>query len=93
MSVIVKLHSHKKGEIDNFLERFYNTNLSLQENLDWQKDYANPIEISDIIGVFVDNYDNFDLAMWISLDKNIFIQITNSNANEIIKYLFERYPY
>ena len=35
----------------------------------------------------------FDIKMWISLDKDIFIKISEYNANEIIKYLFERYPY
>ena len=93
MAVSVKLHSKKLGEINKFLSRFYNTNLDLNEDLEWQKEYQNPIEISDILGAFVDNISDFDLNMWISLDKNIFINVSNSNANKIIKYLFERYPY
>ena len=93
MAVSVKLHSKKLGEINKFLSRFYNTNLDLNEDLEWQKEYQNPIEISDILGAFVDNISDFDLNMWICLDKNIFINVTNSNADKIIKYLFERYPY
>lgn len=93
MLVTVKLRSHKKGEINKFLEKFYNTNLNIYENLIWEKEYKNPIELSDIIGAFIDNLDIFDLTMWICLDKNIFININDSNANDIIKYLFERYPY
>ena len=91
--VTVNLQSHKQGEINKFLSKFYNTNVNLETSTTWKKDYKNPIEISDIIGAFIDNLDSFDISMWICLDKNIFINITNSNANEIIKYLFERYPY
>ena len=93
MAVSVKLRSSKLGEINNFLTRFYNTNLNLEGNLEWKKEYQNPIELSDIIGAYVDNLNDFNLKMWICLDKNIFINITDKNANKIIKYLFERYPY
>lgn len=93
MSVTVKLRSSKKGELNKFLSKYYNTNLNISENLQWENTYKNPIEISDIIGVFVDNYNNFNLNMWICLDKYIYINVTDKNANKIIKYLFERYPY
>ena len=53
----------------------------------------NPIEIADIIGVFIDNNDVFDINMWVSLDKDFFINVTDNNADQIIRYLFERYPY
>lgn len=93
MLVTVKLRSNKKNEINKFLSRFYNTEMNISENLTWQQEYKNPIEISDIIGTFIDNLDLYDLKMWICLDKNIFININDSNANDIIKYLFERFPY
>ncbi len=93
MSVKVKLHSTKKGVINDFLKKFYNTNLDVESNLVWEKEYQNPIEISDIIGTYIDNSENYDINMWICLDKNVYINISNSNANKIIKYLFERYPY
>ncbi len=93
MLVTVKLRSQKKGEIDKFLSKFYNTNLNIYNDLVWEKEYKNPIELSDIVGAFIDNLDTYDLAMWICLDKDIFINVNDSNANDIIKYLFERYPY
>ena len=67
--------------------------LEIENKLKWEKEYENPIEITDIIGAFVDNSDQFDIKMWISLDKDIFVKISEQNANDIIKYLFERYPY
>ena len=89
----VLLQSKKTGEINKFLSEYYNTNMEIAEKLKWEKKYENPIEIINLIEVFVDNYDNFDIKMWISLDKDIFIKILEQNANDIIKYLFERYPY
>ena len=89
----ITLFSDKKGELNKFLSSFYKTNLEIYNNLKWEKESANPVELADIIGVFVDNYGNYLLNMWLSLDKNIFVNITEDNADEIIKYLFERFPY
>ena len=47
----------------------------------------------EIIGTYVDNIENFSLNMWISLDKDIYLHVTEQNANDIIKYLYERFPY
>lgn len=93
MLVTVKLRSHNKGELNDFLSKFFNTNLNIQDDLLWEKEYKNPIELSDIIGAFIDNIETYSIKMWICLDKNIFINVNDSNANDIIKYLFERYPY
>lgn len=93
MAVTVKLRSKKQGEINKFLTKFYNINTDIIESLEWKKEYQNPVELSDILGVFADNYKNFNIQMWICLDKNVYINITNKNANKIIKYLYERYPY
>lgn len=89
----IKFKSNKKGELDKFLSKFYNTNLNIYDNTIWEKDYQNPIEISDVIGAFIDNIENFDIYLWICLDKDVFINVNETNANDLIKYLFERYPY
>lgn len=96
MKTTVNLYSQKTGEISRFLNNFYSNNDSIDiqnDILKWNNAYDNPIEISDIIGVFVDNNDKYDINMWISLDDNIFINVTSSNSDKIIRYLFERYPY
>lgn len=89
----VSLYSNKKGEIETFLNKFYNKTIKLSNSLEWLHTFDNPIEISDIIGVFIENNDKYKINMWISLDKGIFINITDYNADKIIRYLFERYPY
>lgn len=93
MFAIVNLYSEIKGELNNFLSRFYNTNLDIVDDLKWQKKYANPIELAEIVGVFIDNFDEFNIKMWISLDKDVFININEKNGDSIIRYLYERFPY
>ena len=93
MNATVNLFSEKKGELNRFLSNFYNTNLNIENNLNWEKKYANPIELAEIIGIFIDNIENYFISMWISLDKNTYIKVTDVNADIIIKYLYERYPY
>ena len=89
----VNLYSNKKGEINKFLTKLYDIDLDLENILKWNKEYNNPIEIAEIIGVFVDNIEDYSLNMWICLDKDVFISITTENADKIIKYLYERFPY
>ena len=80
-------------ELNKFLSRFYNTNLDIENSLKWEKESANPVELAEIIGIFVDNSDDYVLNMWLSLDKDIFVNVTSENADSIIRYLYERFPY
>lgn len=93
MIATVTLHSKKTGEINSFLSKYYETDLEISNKFKWKKQYNNPVEITDLIGVFVDNIDAFEIKMWINLDRDIFINISERNADNVIRYLFERYPY
>ena len=37
--------------------------------------------------------DDYVLNMWLSLDKDVFVNVTSENADSIIRYLYERFPY
>lgn len=93
MSVTVNLYSLDNSEIKKFLDKFYNDNINLESNLEWKKDFENPIELADIIGTFIDNNDKYRINMWISLDEDFLLNVTEENSDKIIRYLFERYPY
>lgn len=93
MNSVVSLYSMKKDEIKKFLENYYEKEIKLDNSLEWSKEFINPIEIADIIGTFIDNNDKYSINMWISIDKGIYINVTDHNADKIIRYLFERYPY
>ena len=92
MNTIVSLYSQTNQEIANFLKSFNNINVD-NNLLEWKKEFESPIEIADIIGVFIDNNEKYKINMWISLDKGFFLNVTEHNADQIIRYLFERYPY
>lgn len=93
MKAKIILFSEKSSEINKFLNKFYSNKFDHVESTSWNKEFPNPVEISEFIAAFADNSNSFNLAMWVSLDKNVFIKISPSNSNNIIKYLFERYPY
>ena len=95
MEVVVRLYSNKRNEISRFLNSFFNLN---NENefmtlLEWEKKYQNPVAITELIGTFIDNNDKYSINMWISLDSGVFININDDNADNVIKYIYERYPY
>ena len=92
MNTIVSLYSQTNQEIANFLKSFNNINVD-NNLLEWKKEFENPIEIADIIGVFIDNNEKYKINMWISLVNGFFLNVTEHNADQIIRYLFERYPY
>lgn len=93
MNSSVSLYSVIDNEIKKFLSLYYEKDIILKDNLKWTKPFENPIEIAEMIGTFIDNNDKFNINMWISLDEGIFINVTDHNADNIIRYLYERYPY
>lgn len=93
MNTVVSLYSQKRQEISKFLKSFNNINVYDNNILEWKKEFENPVEIADIIGVFIDNNEKFMINMWVSLDEGFFLNVTEHNADQIIRYLFERYPY
>lgn len=91
MKTKISLFSTNNIEIPEFLSKYYNQDF--QELNEWETEYENPIEMADLIGVFLENNDKFKINMWISLDNDIYININDDNGDKIIRYLFERYPY
>lgn len=92
MDAIVKLYSDKYGEILKFLKS-YSSYINIEGELLWEKHYENPIEMADIIGTFIENNDKYKINMWISIDKDLYINVNDNNADKIIRYLYERYPW
>ncbi len=88
--VSVNLYSENSKELEKFLCSFYNSSIDINNNLNWEHKYENPIEITGIIGTFA---EDFKIMMWVSLDKGLYINVTEENADNLIRYLYERYPY
>lgn len=93
MEATVRLYSTKHDEINNFLKELYSDNSNYMNLTEWEKKYHNPVELVDIIGTFIDNNYKYSINMWISLDKGLFLNVTDENADKIIRYIYERYPW
>ncbi|MBR3881879.1 MAG: hypothetical protein IKJ36_01260 [Clostridia bacterium] len=94
MKANINFYSEKDNEIKRFLEHYYSKNLpDFNYNLHYQEYFDNPIDMINIMSCFIDNKDNYEINLWISLDEDVFICVTESNLNNIVKYLYERYPY
>lgn len=89
----IAIYSEVNGEIKKFLESFYSKNFNLSDNLFWENKYQSPIDMIDLISVFIDNNEKFSINVWISLDENVYICVTEQNLDKLIRYIYERYPY
>jgi len=93
MEVLISLYSNKKNEIKSFLDKFFNSNITVSKDLEYEIKFKNPVESANLIGTFIDNNDKYEINMWVSLDKGFFINVTDFNADKLIRFLYERYPY
>ena len=87
----LNLFSENKENLSEFLNKFYNSKIDLSEPK-FEKEFGNPIDMIDLISAIVDNNDKYNIGIWISIDKNIFINITELNLDKVIRYILERYP-
>lgn len=89
------LFSTNIHSVETFLKNFYKDkplpNVSIFEN--YKISFENPIEMSDILSAIIDNNDKYNISAWLNLDNDLYFKVTQYNLNDIIKYLFERYPY
>lgn len=88
----LNLFSENKENLNSFLKKFYNNDFNIKEPK-FEKSFDSPIDMIEIISTLVDNSDKYKASIWISFDKNIFINISNQNLDKIIRYLYQRYPY
>ena len=88
----IKIYSQTNGEIEKFLKSYYDCDIKTENKLFWNKNFSSPFEIIDMISIYIDNKEKFNISIWISIDKNVYICVTEDNINELIKYIYERFP-
>ena len=89
----LNLFTEKNEDLKNFLNKFYEKNIVTNyEYLVFEENFEYPIDMIPIISTLIDNNDKFNIGIWITLDSDIYINITENNLDKIIKYIFERYP-
>ena len=91
MNYSVNLFSEQPENIKQFLELFYKRQINFY-GFSYEKSFENPVDMIELISTLIDNNNKFNIGTWISIDKDIFINVTENNLDKIIKYLLERYP-
>ncbi|MCX7923383.1 MAG: hypothetical protein N3B21_15440 [Clostridia bacterium] len=92
MAITVNLWSNENGEIKRFLEKYYEKEVRMDEDVwKWIYIYNKPLDAIDMISVVMDNIDKYKLSMCIQVDDGDLHPVTMENHNDIIKgilYLF-----
>jgi hypothetical protein len=88
-AVTLSLWSYNDGELKKFLERYYEKELYLDDDVNkWIYIYNKPLEAVDLISTVIDNKDSYNIGMCIQLDNGDVHPINNENHNDIIKGFF-----
>lgn len=98
MGYIVKLYASKPNEITRYLNKFFQTleipkTMEQSDLVEWQGSYSNPLDLVDFVSYHQDQLDDFEVGLWICLDPSLYIQVTKENSDDIIRYIYQRFPY
>jgi len=89
MTISVNLWSHKIGEIKRFLEKYYEKEIDMDEDVNhWMYIYNKPLEAVDLISVVMDNNHKYQISMCIQVDEGDVHFVTAENHNDIIRGIF-----
>lgn len=92
MPVTVNLVSEKQGEIKKFLERFYQKEVNIDDDVgQWIYIYHKPLDAIDLISAVIDNNEDYRLNMSVQIEKGDTWKVTAENYNMIIKGLLFMY--
>jgi hypothetical protein len=86
------LFTENSEDLKKFLKLFYDKDINLENNLKFEINFENPVDMIELISTLTDNNEKYNIGLWISIDSNIYINITELNLDKIIKYILERYP-
>ncbi len=88
MSVTLSLWSTKQGEIRRFLHSFYQKDYIKEQNSRrWVESFFNPLDSIDMISALMDNYECFDVTLYIHMENGYLHKITVKNYDDVIKGL------
>lgn len=89
MSLTVYLLSAKNGEIKRFLERYYQKEVYMDEDVTrWIYVYNKPLEAVDIISAVIDNNDQYSISVCIQIDEGDIYHVNQNNHNDVVKGIF-----
>jgi len=92
MAVTINLVSEQENKINTFLTKYFEKDMMTDNTTyEWSYTLPNPLDAANLIGSLMDSQLSEYITSWISFDENIFIKVKESNYNDIIKYIFDRF--
>lgn len=92
MPVTVNLQSENQGELKSFLNSYFEKDSKIDDDVsEWINVFNKPLEAIDLITSVIDNSDNFDIQLCISMDAGILVEVTQNNVEDIVKFMLFRY--
>jgi len=92
MPITVNLLSENEGILKSFLDTYYEKDCKIDNDVsEWINIFNKPLEAIELISSVVDNSDSFDINLKICMDAGIFVEVTQQNVNDIIKFMLFRY--
>ncbi len=92
MAITISLWTTKHGEINRFLDSFYEKDMDVDCSLRrWATDFYRPLDSVDMICALMDNSEKYDVAMYLHMDNGYLYKITSLNYEDVVKGLFEMY--
>jgi len=90
MTITVNLWSQKAGELKRFLDSFYNSEGTVDNDAErWIYVCRKPLDAVDFISALIDNNDKFQIGMGININEETMHPVTIENHNDIIKGMFQ----
>ncbi|OPX43036.1 hypothetical protein CLHUN_29750 [Ruminiclostridium hungatei] len=92
MSVTLSIWSTKQGEIRRFLHSFYQKDFKNEEfSRRWVGNFYNPMDSIDMISALMDNFENYEVTLYIHMENGYLHKITEGNYDDVIKGLIGIY--
>lgn len=86
-NAVVTLLAEKPCELSRFLKNFYNKDIIIDDtSFKWSCYYDSPIDTMNLLSTLMDNYEDYKIEAFLSLNKITNIKITEENINELIKF-------
>jgi hypothetical protein len=86
MSIVVSLISKKLGELRKFLDNHYFEDAQIDDDvMEWIYIYNKPEDAVNMIDMFVNNKDGFDISLWVQINDEDLVFVNENNMNMVIQ--------
>lgn len=85
MSVKVSLMAKQQGELKKFFHCCYKKESDIDDDvIEWIYVFRNALDACDIIDIAMDNYNDYDISVWMQIEDDDIMEVTTKNRTKII---------